>query len=123
MNEWCVKQHNASGLVSRVKNSQITEVQAEEMTLAFLKQYADVGCAPMCGNSIHQDRRFLYEYMPSLARFFHYRHLDVSTLKVLNLCWEIAPKFEKDSTHLAMDDIKASIEELKFYRKSLLREL
>lgn len=121
MNEWCIQQHNASGLVKRVQESCITAQEAEQATLLFLQQYVKTGESPMCGNSVHQDRRFLYEHMPTLADFFHYRHLDVSALKVVNQCWQITPKFEKQSTHMAMDDIKASIAELTYYREHLLR--
>jgi oligoribonuclease len=123
MDAWNTKQHNQSGLVKRVQESKITDAIAEQRTLDFLKQYVPGGTSPMCGNSICQDRRFLYRYMPTLAEFFHYRNLDVSTLKELARRW--APKvyssFEKDSTHLALADIKDSIAELVHYREHFIR--
>lgn len=122
MDAWNTRQHNASGLVKRVKESTVTEQMAEAETLAFLRQYLPVGKSPMCGNSVHQDRRFLTRYMPELEKFFHYRLLDVSTLKELAQRW--APKVyagvKKESKHLALDDIRESIEELKYYRDNLL---
>ncbi|EKD73922.1 MAG: hypothetical protein ACD_45C00142G0003 [uncultured bacterium] len=122
MDNWNTKQHNSSGLVARVKASTVTEADAEMATLNFLKQYVPAGKSPMCGNSVHQDRRFLYRYMPELEKHFHYRLIDVSTLKELALRW--APKVyggvQKDSKHLALDDIRESIEELKYYRAHLL---
>lgn len=121
MDAWNTKQHNSSGLVSRVKESVVTEAEAEAKTIEFLKQYVPSGKSPMCGNSVYQDRRFLFRYMPELERYFHYRLLDVSTLKELALRW--APRvysgLEKDSKHLALDDIRDSIEELKYYRANL----
>jgi len=121
MDAWNTKQHNSSGLVTRVKNSVVSEAEAEAKTLEFLKQYVPAGKSPMCGNSVYQDRRFLYKYMPELERFFHYRLLDVSTLKELALRW--APRvysgLQKDSKHLALDDIRDSVEELKYYRTHL----
>ncbi|MDF1677691.1 MAG: oligoribonuclease [Legionellaceae bacterium] len=123
MDEWNTKQHAQSGLIDRVRMSQVTEREAEEKTLAFLKKYLDKGVSPMCGNTICQDRRFLCNYMPELAAFFHYRHIDVSTLKELAGRWAPAlPKgFEKQSQHLALEDIKDSIEELKYYREHFIR--
>jgi oligoribonuclease len=122
MDNWNTKQHTGSGLVSRVKSSHITEREAEEKTIAFLKQYVPSGKSPMCGNTVYQDRRFLTRYMPALEKYFHYRLLDVSTLKELSLRW--APKIysglQKESKHLALDDIRESIEELKYYRANLL---
>lgn len=121
MDSWNTKQHNSSGLVKRVQESTVTEAEAEAATLAFLKQYLPAGKSPMCGNSIHQDRRFLCRYMPDLERFFHYRLIDVSTLKELAARW--APRvysgLQKDSKHLALSDIRDSIEELKYYREHL----
>jgi oligoribonuclease len=121
MDSWNTKQHNSSGLVDRVKNSTINEKEAETATLEFLKKHVPPGKSPMCGNSVHQDRRFLCLYMPELERFFHYRLLDVSTLKELAQRW--APKIysglQKDSKHLALSDIRDSIEELKYYRQYL----
>ncbi|MFN3234904.1 MAG: oligoribonuclease [Gammaproteobacteria bacterium] len=117
MDEWNTSHHTSSGLVDRVKASEIDEAQAEAETLAFLSQHLEAGVSPMCGNSISQDRRFLYRWMPKLQMFFHYRHLDVSTLKELVNRWFPDCQFEKDSKHLALDDIKDSIEELRYYRK------
>lgn len=123
MDDWNTKQHNASGLVERVQNTKITEADAEQQTLAFLKRYVDKGKSPMCGNTICQDRRFLCNYMPELVAFFHYRNLDVSTLKELAVRWAPSlPKgIEKKSKHLALDDIKDSINELKYYRKHFIK--
>lgn len=118
MSAWCVKTHTENGLVERVKQSKLSERAAELQTLDFLKQWVPKGASPICGNSVPQDKRFLYKYMPELADYFHYRHLDVSTLKELARRWkpDMLNKFHKKSTHLALDDIKGSIEELKFYR-------
>ncbi|EKD54428.1 MAG: hypothetical protein ACD_60C00087G0040 [uncultured bacterium] len=121
MDSWNTKHHNASGLVARVKASHTTEIEAENATLDFLRQHIPAGKSPMCGNSVYQDRRFLYRYMPELEKYFHYRLLDVSTLKELALRW--APRVysgvQKESKHLALDDIRESIEELKYYRAHL----
>ncbi|MGX2969093.1 oligoribonuclease [Ursidibacter sp. B-7004-1] len=123
MSDWCVKTHTENGLVERVKQSKLTERAAELQTLDFLKKWVPKGASPICGNSIAQDKRFLYRYMPDLAEFFHYRHLDVSTLKELASRWkpEILNQFNKKNTHLALDDIKESIEELKFYREHFIK--
>lgn len=123
MDSWNTRQHNQSGLVDRVKASTVNEEGAEAITLEFLRQYIDSGKSPLCGNSICQDRRFLYKYMPKLAEFFHYRNLDVSTLKELASRWHpvLLKGFNKESKHLAMDDIKDSIAELDYYRKHFLR--
>jgi len=123
MDEWNTKQHTGSGLVARVKASEFTASDAERETLAFLQQFVDAGLSPMCGNSICQDRRFLVRYMPVLADFFHYRNLDVSSLKILAQLWEpeVAAGFSKESTHLALADIHDSIRELQFYREKLFR--
>jgi oligoribonuclease len=122
MDAWNTKHHNSSGLVKRVKESSVTEADAETATLEFLRQYVSYGKSPMCGNSVYQDRRFLYRYMPELERFFHYRLIDVSTLKELALRW--APRvyggLQKDSKHLALDDIRDSVEELKYYRQHFI---
>lgn len=122
MDEWNTKQHNQSGLVKRVLESRITEAQAEEQTLEFLKHHIGKGKSPMCGNSICQDRRFLYNYMPELAAFFHYRNLDVSTLKELVKRWQpkLMDGLTKESKHLALDDIKDSIAELVYYRQHFI---
>lgn len=122
MDEWNTKQHNGSGLVERVKASEISEKMAEAETLAFLRNHTVDGKSPLCGNSIWQDRRFLAKYMPTLESYFHYRLIDVSTLKELSLRWapEIYNGFKKESRHLALDDIRDSITELRYYRENLL---
>jgi oligoribonuclease len=122
MNEWCTTQHGQSGLTERVRQSNIDIKTAERRTLAFLQQHVPANTSPLCGNSIGQDRRFLYHYMPDLEKYFHYRLIDVTTLKELAQRWlpKLA-KFEKDSKHLAMSDIHESIEELKYYREHFLR--
>lgn len=122
MDEWNTRQHGGSGLTSRVKESTIDEAEAERQTIAFLEQYVTKGKSPMCGNSICQDRRFLARCMPELEAFFHYRNLDVSTLKELAMRWvpAIAKGFTKNPSHLALDDTKDSINELKYYREHLL---
>jgi len=123
MDEWNTKQHGNSGLTERVKNSNINEAEAERQTIEFLRQYVPANASPMCGNSICQDRRFLARCMPQLENYFHYRNLDVSSLKELAKRW--APKvfkgFNKESSHLALDDIRDSISELKYYREHLLQ--
>lgn len=123
MDEWCTTQHGKSGLTQRVKDSQLSEAQAEQQTIDFLSQYVPAGASPMCGNSICQDRRFLANYMPALEEFFHYRNLDVSTIKELARRWspEVYSGFNKESSHLAMDDIKDSINELVYYREHALK--
>ena len=122
MDEWNTEHHGNSGLVERVKNSTYSEKDAEEATLDFLKQYLPKNASPMCGNSICQDRRFLARLMPQLEDYFHYRNLDVSSLKEIAKRWypDIANGFTKESKHLALDDIRDSIEELKYYRQHLL---
>ena len=123
MDEWNTSHHNASGLVDRVKQSTITEQQAETLTLDFLKKYTIESKSPMCGNSIWQDRRFLARYMPTLEKYFHYRMVDVSTLKELALRWtpKVYNGVQKESKHLAQDDIRDSISELRYYREKLLK--
>lgn len=123
MDEWNTRQHNASGLIERVRTEGVSESDAEQQTLAFLRQYVPEGVSPMCGNSICQDRRFLYNYMPQLEMFFHYRHVDVSTLKELALRWapNIADGVTKESRHRAMDDIRDSVAELVYYRQAMLK--
>ncbi len=118
MDEWNTKQHGGSGLTERVKQSQYNEQQAEQETIDFLRQYVPAKASPMCGNSICQDRRFLARCMPELEAFFHYRNLDVSSIKELVKRWkpEIASGLTKQSSHLAMDDVKDSINELIYYR-------
>jgi oligoribonuclease len=124
MDEWNTNQHGKSGLTERVRKSSITEAQAEATTLDFLKQWVPEGVSPMCGNSIGQDRRFLVRYMPKLASYFHYRNLDVSTLKELVKRWkpELMNGFSKKGSHLAMDDIHDSIQELAYYRKVFIQQ-
>lgn len=122
MDEWNTRQHGQSGLVDRVRRSTYDEAAAEAETLAFLEQWVPAGQSPMCGNSICQDRRFLHRSMPRLESYFHYRHLDVSTLKELAKRWnpDLAKEFKKSGAHLAMDDVKESIRELRFYRDRFL---
>ncbi|MFT4060489.1 MAG: oligoribonuclease [Legionella sp.] len=122
MDSWNTKQHGQSGLVKRVLESTVSEGEAEQTTVNFLKQFIDKGKSPMCGNSVCQDRRFLYKYMPELAAYFHYRNLDVSTLKELAIRWRPAllNGFTKESKHLALDDIKDSIAELAYYRQHFI---
>ncbi|HDR1814966.1 oligoribonuclease [Pasteurella multocida] len=119
MNDWCMKTHTENGLVERVKNSRLTERAAELQTLDFLKKWVPKGVSPICGNSVSQDKRFLFKYMPELADYFHYRHLDVSTLKELASRWkpDVLKGFTKKNTHLALDDIRESIAELAYYRE------
>ena len=123
MDDWNTKQHGKSGLTERIKNSNITERQAEQQTIEFLQQYVPRSKSPMCGNSICQDRRFLARCMPELEAYFHYRNLDVSALKELVARWapDIARGLTKNNNHLALDDIKDSIEELKYYREHFIR--
>ena len=118
MNAWCQKQHGQSGLTARVQASNIKCSEAEQQTLNFLKNHVRENVSPMCGNSICQDRRFLARWMPTLETYFHYRNLDVSTIKELAKRWkpDLVKGLKKQSTHLAMDDIKDSIHELKYYK-------
>ena len=122
MDDWNTRQHGESGLTARVLASETTTRQAELATLEFLSKWVDAGASPMCGNSICQDRRFLAREMPELERYFHYRNLDVSTLKILAASWapEVAAGFTKESTHRALSDIRDSIAELSWYRSELL---
>ncbi|WP_114759602.1 oligoribonuclease, partial [Vibrio cholerae] len=115
--------HTASGLVARVRQSQVSEEEAIDQTLAFLKQWVPEGKSPICGNSIGQDRRFLYKHMPRLEAYFHYRYIDVSTIKELTRRWqpEVLKAFSKTGSHLALDDIRESIAELQFYRKAVFK--
>lgn len=123
MDEWNTNQHGKSGLTERVQKSTYTEEQAEQETIDFLETFVPKGASPMCGNSICQDRRFMARCMPKLEDFFHYRNLDVSSLKELAQRWnpEILKQFSKKGSHLALDDILESIEELKFYREHILK--
>ena len=123
MDEWNTRQHGKSGLTGRVQNSTITEVEAETKTIEFLSEFLDPRQSPMCGNSICQDRRFLAHYMPTLEAFFHYRNLDVSTLKELARRWNTKALEGpvKSGQHLALADIHESIDELKHYRAHFLK--
>ncbi len=122
MDEWNTRQHGKSGLTARVLESDVDTAEAEAATIAFLRDWVDEGASPMCGNSICQDRRFLAREMPTLEAYFHYRNLDVSTLKILAQQWasSVALGFVKESQHLALADIRDSIEELAWYREKLL---
>ncbi|EFL91802.1 oligoribonuclease (3'-_5' exoribonuclease) [Candidatus Regiella insecticola LSR1] len=123
MDEWNTRTHNDSGLVNRIKNSTTDEAAAEKQTIEFLKKYVPQGVSPICGNSVGQDRRFLFRYMPELEKYFHYRYLDVSTLKELARRWkpEILKGFTKNNTHKAMDDIRESVAELVYYRQHFIQ--
>ena len=123
MDEWNTRQHGQSGLVERVRTSTVTEAEAEALTIEFLRQYVPASASPMCGNSICQDRRFLARCMPELERYFHYRNLDVSTLKELGRRWapDVMKGFNKNSTHLALDDIRDSIAEMVYYREHFIK--
>ncbi len=119
MDDWNQKTHGKSGLIERVLQSTIAEQQAEQQTIEFLKQWVPENCSPICGNTIGQDRRFLFNYMPNLEKYFHYRYLDVSTIKELARRWkpEILKGISKQSSHQALDDIRDSIAELVYYRQ------
>ncbi|MDQ7016260.1 MAG: oligoribonuclease [Gammaproteobacteria bacterium] len=123
MDEWNTKQHGKSGLTQRVKESAYSVAEAEAETIAFLQQWVPKGVSPMCGNSICQDRRFMARLMPELEAYFHYRNLDVSSIKELTSRWapEILKGFTKESSHLALDDIRDSIAELKYYRQKVFK--
>lgn len=122
MDEWNTRHHGGSGLTARVLQSTTSVSTAEIDTVEFLHAWVDPGASPMCGNSICQDRRFMAREMPVLETFFHYRNLDVSTLKILATLWapDVAKGFKKDSAHLALSDVRDSIEELSWYRENLL---
>jgi oligoribonuclease len=123
MDEWNQSHHGRSGLIERVKVSTVSDREAELATLNFLKQWVPAGESPMCGNSVGQDRRFMVRYMPELEQFFHYRNIDVSTLKELAARWapEVKKGFKKSANHIAMDDINESIGELKYYREHFIK--
>ena len=123
MDEWNQTHHGKSGLIDRVKASVIDDAEAERQTIAFLEHWVPANKSPMCGNSIGQDRRFLYRYMPKLEAYFHYRSIDVSTVKELAARWapEVKAGFNKESTHQALDDIIESIEELQYYRAHFIK--
>ncbi len=122
MDEWNTSHHNSSGLVARVKASKHDEQSATDKTIAFLNEWVPPGASPMCGNTICQDRRFMARHMPELEVFFHYRNLDVSTLKILMQRWrpDLGAGIVKTATHLALDDIRESIEEMRYYREYFL---
>ena len=121
MDDWNRNQHGKSGLWQRVLGSTVDHARAEDETLAFLQQWVPAGKSPMCGNSICQDRRFLHRQMPALEKFFHYRNLDVSTLKELARRWapELCKGFSKESAHTALSDVHDSIAELRYYREHM----
>jgi oligoribonuclease len=123
MDNWNTEQHNKSGLVQDVRNSIISERDAELETLEFLKKYMKPGESPLCGNTISQDRRFLIKYMPDLAKFFHYRNLDVTSLKLLVNMWrpDLILNNSKNAKHRALDDVRDSINELSYYRDNFLQ--
>lgn len=123
MDAWNKGTHGRSGLIDKVRASTLGEAQAEEMMLGFLSQYVPSGESPMCGNSVCQDRRFMANYMPRLERYFHYRNLDVSTLKELSRRWKptVYSAFKKSAKHEALADIEESIAELKHYREHFIR--
>ena len=123
MDDWNTRQHGQSGLIDRIRRSNVTMAQAESETIAFLSKYVESGRSPMCGNSICQDRRFLARQMQTLERFFHYRNLDVSTVKELAYRWrpDILSSFEKKGNHLALDDIRDSIRELRHYKEHFFK--
>lgn len=123
MDEWNTRQHGGSGLTERVRNSKVTTADAEAATIEFLQQWVPAGQSPMAGNSICQDRRFLANYMPKLERYFHYRNLDVSSVKELARRWrpQVLDGVKKSGAHLALDDIRDSIEELKHYRDTFFK--
>jgi len=123
MDEWNTRTHGESGLTQRVRDSKISAAEAEAQTIAFLEPWVPKGKSPICGISIGQDRRFLCRYMPTLEAFFHYRNLDVSTLKILAERWapQIKEGFQKKGTHQALDDIRESIAELQYYREHFIK--
>lgn len=123
MDEWCTRQHRISGLTDRVRRSTTTLAQAQDATIEFLSKWVDKGVSPMCGNSICQDRRFLARQMPTLEAYFHYRNLDVSSVKELCYRWrpDVAQSYQKGGTHLALDDIRDSIRELRHYREHFFK--
>ena len=121
MDAWNKGTHSKSGLIDKVKASTLTEADVEAECLAFLKQHVKSSISPMCGNTIHQDRRFMNRYMPKLEAYFHYRNIDVSTIKELCKRWqpEVAKGFSKQQAHTALADIIESVEELRYYREKL----
>lgn len=125
MDDWNKNQHGQSGLIDRVRRSNVTLADAQTATLEFLAKWVDKGVSPMCGNSICQDRRFLARQMPDLEAYFHYRNLDVSSVKELCYRWrpDVANSYQKGGTHLALDDVRDSIRELRHYREHFFKLL
>lgn len=123
MDEWNTEHHTASGLVKRVRESNVDLTHAQKETIEFLSKYCPAGASPMCGNSICQDRRFMVRLMPELEEFFHYRNLDVSSIKEVIRRWQpsVLEGFRKKATHQALDDIRESIDELQYYRKTVFK--
>lgn len=123
MDDWNQRTHGESGLVQRVRDSRLDDAGAEAQTLEFLRQWSKPGASPMCGNSVHQDRRFMARYMPALEAFFHYRNLDVSTVKELARRWrpELPGGYQKNNNHRALDDIRDSVNELRYYREHFFK--
>ncbi|WP_413535836.1 oligoribonuclease [Rahnella inusitata] len=123
MDDWNVRTHTGSGLVERVKASPFDDNAAQQQTIEFLREWVPEGKSPICGNSVGQDRRFLFKYMPELETYFHYRYLDVSTLKELVRRWkpEVLSGFKKENTHQAMEDIRESVAELAYYREHFIQ--
>jgi len=121
MDDWCTTTHTNSGLIEQVVTSNITEIQAEQIMLDFVSKHVKKGDSPMCGNTIGQDRRFLRKYMPVFESYFHYRNLDVSTLKILAKLWTNLTQVSKNTNHRALDDVRESINELKYYRMHLFK--
>ncbi len=119
MNEWCIKTHAETGLTKRVKESKISLEQAEQMIVDFIAQFVPYQSSPLCGNSIWQDRRFLGKHMPKIDDYCHYRVLDVTSVKLLNDYWGGKESYHKQNTHKALDDIRESIAELKFYKEKI----
>ncbi|MDX1304152.1 oligoribonuclease [Photobacterium sp.] len=121
MDDWCTNTHTNSGLVARIRQSTIDQEEAVRQTIAFLEKWVPKGASPICGNSIGQDRRFLYKHMPELEQYFHYRYIDVSTIKELTRRWQpdLLTGFTKKGSHLALDDIRDSIAELRYYREHI----
>ena len=122
MNEWCIKTHGETGLTQRVRDSKVNLKQAEQQILDFIKKYVPSQSSPLCGNSIWQDRRFLAKYMPKIDDYCHYRVLDVTSIKLLNEYWGTSKDFHKKNTHKALDDIRESIAELKYYREKIFKK-
>lgn len=123
MDEWCTEHHGKSGLTARVLASKVSCAEAEQATLDFLREWVPAGVSPLCGNSISQDRRFMVRYMPELEKFFHYRNIDVSSVKELGYRWapEMVKAHTKTGTHLALHDIRESISELQHYQKNFFK--